>query len=817
MIGPFQDLRYAVRQLRLAPAFALVAIASLALGIGANTAIFQLLDAVRLRSLPIPKPKELAEIRIVGGNKGFGINNGFYAQLTRPVWREIQEHHEPFSGVFAWNTQEARVGQGVDSHVVKALEVSGEFFPVLGIHPWRGRLFVPEDEQGEACTISQVVVSFPYWQIQMAGRDLASNETLMVEGRPAQVIGVTPPGFFGVAVGESFDIAFPFCHPKELRAEVFDISVMGRLRPGWSLERASALLAGMSAGIFEATAPTGYRSQVVDQFKQFRLGVYPASTGVSFLRNEYDGSLWLLLAITALVLLIACANLANLMLARANVREREFAVRLALGASRGDLLRQSIAESALLAAIGTLLGIALAQFLGRALIWSLSSEDNAIAISPGPDWRLLLFAAFVAVLTCLIFGAAPALRSISAQPVASMKSGGRGMTGGRERFSMQRLLVVAQISVSLVLLVGALLFVRSFHALMTIDTGMRERGITLAFFQLSDLHLPPDRLADFKTQLVEEVRSVPGVLDAATTTNIPLLGGSWTHSIHVGAAEGSSKFTWVSPDYFRTMGIPLQAGRGISEKDTEASPRVAVVNHAFIRQFLGGASPIGQTLTTNPEPQYPATSYLIVGVIPDTKYNDIRDGTPPMAFAPASQYPNQGSWTHMMIYANAPVEAAIKQKIVASHPEIAMTFSDFQADVLDGLKRERLLAMLSGFFGALAGLLAIVGLYGVMSYIMARRRNEIGIRIALGATRGQVTSMAMREAGRLLLIGLAAGAFLSLAVARSAQSLLFGLKAHDPLTLLSSILLLAVIAALASFIPARRAAKVDPMVALRYE
>jgi len=398
-----------------------------------------------------------------------------------------------------------------------------------------------------------------------------------------------------------------------------------------------------------------------------------------------------------------------------------------------------------------------------------------------------------------------------------MKSGGRSMTGGREGFSMQRLLVVAQISVSLVLLVGALLFVRSFHALMTIDTGMRERGITLAFFQLSDLHLPADRLADFKRQLLEEVRSVPGVLDAATTTNTPLLGGSWTHGIHVGAAEGASKFTWVSPGYFRTMGIPLQAGRGISEKDTETSPHVAVVNHAFIRQFLGGANPIGQTLTTNPEPQYPAAMYLIVGVIPDTKYNDIRGGTPPMTFAPASQYPNQGSWTHMMIYANAPVEAAIKQKIAASHPEIVMNFSDFQADVLEGLKRERLLAMLSGFFGALAGLLAIVGLYGVMSYIMTRRRNEIGIRVALGATRGQVISMAMREAGRLLLIGLAVGAFLSLAAARSAQSLLFGLKAHDPLTLLSSILLLAVIAALASFIPARRAAKVDPMVALRYE
>lgn len=817
MIGTFQDLRHAVRQLRLAPAFALVAIASLALGIGANTAIFQLLDAVRLRSLPVPNPKELAEIRIVGGNKGFGINDGFYAQLTRPIWREIQAHHEPFSGVFAWSRQEARVGQGSDSHVVKALEVSGEFFPVLGLRPWRGRLFVSEDEQGEACTVSQVVVSFPYWQIQMSGRDLASNETLMVEGHPAQVIGVTPPGFFGLAVGESFDIAFPFCHPREVRAEVFDISVMARLRQGWSLERASAVMAGMSAAVFDATAPTGYNSQAVQQFKQFRMGVYPASTGVSFLRDEYDSSLWLLLAITSLVLLIACANLANLMLARANVREREFAVRLALGASRGDLLRQSIAESGLLAAIGTLAGIGLAQFLSRALIWSLSSEDNAIALFPGTDWRLLLFAASVAVLTCLIFGTAPALRSISTQPVASMKSGGRGMTGERETFSMQRLLVVSQISVSLVLLVGALLFVRSFHALMTIDTGMRERGITLAFFQLSDLHLPQDRLADFKRQLVKEVRSVPGVLDAATTTNIPLLGGSWTHGIRVGAAEGSSKFTWVSPDYFRTMGIPIQAGRGISDNDTATSPHVVVVNHAFIRQFLSGANPIGKTLATNPEPQYPTTMYSIVGVIPDTKYNDIRGETPPMAFAPASQYPNQRSWTHMMIYANIPVESAIKQKIAASHPEIVMYFSDFHADVFEGLKRERLLAMLSGFFGALAALLAMVGLYGVMSYIITRRRNEIGIRVALGATRGQVISMVMREAVSLLLIGLAAGAFLSLAVSRSAQSLLFGLKAHDPLTLLSSVVLLAVVAALASFVPARRAAKVDPMVALRYE
>jgi predicted permease len=817
MIGLLQDLRYAVRQLRFAPAFALVAIASLALGIGANTAIFQLLDVVRLRPLPIDHPKELAEIRIVGGNKGFGINNGAYGQLTRPVWREIGEHHEPFSGVFAWSPYEERVGRGSDSHQVKALEVSGGFFSVLGIQPWRGRFYGIEDGPESACAKAEVVVSYPYWRSQMAGRELSGSETLVVDGLTAQVIGVTPPGFFGLAVGESFDIVVPMCRQKDERAEVFDVSVMGRLRPGWSVQRASAQLGAASAGIFATTAPEGYSSQAIQQFKSYRLGAYPGAGGVSWLRNEYDTSLWMLLAITGLVLLIACANLANLMLARASVREREFAVRLALGASRGDLLRQSLAESGLLAVVGTALGIALAQLLSRELVWALSGENNPIMLGTNTDWRVLLFATAVAVLTCLIFGTVPAMRSVSAQPVAALKTGGRGMTGGRERFSVQRLLVVTQISVSLVLLVGALLFVRSFHRLMTVDTGMRQRGITLAFLGFVDLKLPADRYEDFKRELLDEVRSVPGVLDAATTTNVPLFGSSWTHNVRVNATEGASKFTWVSPDYFKTMGIPLQAGRGFTENDTASSSRVAVVNQAFIRQFLGGANPIGQTLRTSPEPRYPSTVYEIVGVIPDTKYSDIRTGTPPMAFAPAPQYPAPAPWAAVMIYSNALPEIALRRKIAEAHPQVIVDLIDFQSNIADGLKRERLLAMLSGFFGVLAALLAMVGLYGVMSYMITRRRNEIGIRVALGANRGQVVFMVMREAARLLLIGVAAGTVLSLVAGRGAESLLFGLKPHDPLTLLASIILLAAIAALASFVPARRAAKVDPMVALRYE
>jgi predicted permease len=816
MTSLLQDLRFAIRQLRLSPGFAIVAIASLALGIGANTAIFQLLDAVRLRSLPIQNPNELAEVKIVGGTRGFGIINGPYAELTKPIWQEIREHHESFSGVFAWRPQYEDVGRGNDLHNVPAVAVSGDFFPVLGIKPWRGRLFTPVDESG-SCTISQVVVSYPYWQSQMNGRELTSNETLIVEGNPAQVVGVTPPGFTGLAVGESFDIAIPFCYPKEIRREVFEIAVMGRLRSGWSVERASAQMGSASAGILEATAPSGYSSQAIQQYLHYRLGVYPAAGGVSSLRDQYDTSLWLLLAITGLVLLIACANLANLMLARASVREREFAVRLALGASRNRLLRQSLAESSLLAVVGTVLGVGLAQVLSRLMIWSLSSEDNTITLVTNTDWRVLLFAATVAASTCVLFGVAPAFRSISTQPVTAMKSGGRGMTGGRERFSMQRLMVVTQISVSLVLLVGAFLFVRSFHRLMTVDTGMRERGITLAFLGFNGMKLPLDRYQDFKRDLLNEVRSVPGVLDAATTTTVPLLGSSWTHNVHVGATEGASKFTWVSPGYFKTLGIPLESGRDFSENDGKASPRIAVVNHAFIRQFTGGESPLGRTLRTSPEPQYPAAVYEIVGVIPDTKYSDVRGTTPPMAFAPASQFPAPGPWTAMMIYSNTPVEAAIKRKLGESYPGVIANVSDFQADIIGGFKRERLLAMLSGFFGLLAALLATIGLYGVISYMISRRRNEIGIRVALGANRGQVLFLVMREAGRLLLIGMGVGTLLSLAAGRSAETLLFGLKPSDSVSLLVSIGLLTVIAALASLLPARRAANVEPMVALRYE
>jgi predicted permease len=814
----FADIRFALRTLRKSPGFTTTAFLTLALGIGANAAIFMLLDAIRLRSLPVQDPQELAEVRIAApGHQGMGLNQQ-YGELTRPLWQEIRDHQQSFSGVFAWSVNLRYVGRGSEMRHFHELRVTGDFFRVLGVRPFRGRLLMPEDEG--ACPMTRAVVSYPYWQSELGGRELSPPIKLVVDNELVEIVGVTPPGFFGMVVGEGFDIAVPFCQGKdELRRDIFEVSVMGRLKPGATTHSASAEMDALSPGAFEATIPPGRDTHWTETYKHFRLAAYPASTGVSALR-DYDRSLFLLLGIAGFVLLIACTNLANLMLARASVRQREMALRLALGASRGRLIRQLITESFLLAATGAVLGVALAQSLSRLLVWSFSTDGAGVTLQMVTDWRVLLFTAGIAAFTCVIFGIAPALRATRTEPISAMKAGGRGTTGGRERFSLQRLLVVGQVSVSLVLLVGALLFVRSFRNLMTFDPGMRESGITDGFLGFWQSNVPKEGWADYQRELLEEVRSVPGVLNAATTTNTPLLGASWEHGIHIGSQDGNSKFTWVSPEYFETMGIPIIQGRNLTQEDTASSPRVALVNETFVRRYLNSGNAIGQTLRTSPEPDYPATVYEIVGVIPDTKYNDLRGQIPPMTFAPAAQMPNQGPWTSIMIrsdLAPAAVAAAAKRVIAEKHPDVVTSFADFQKEIRGGLVEERLMATLSGFFGFLGVLLAVIGLYGVISYIVAMRRNEIGIRMALGASRAKVVGIILRQTLVVLALGLGIGVALALVAVRSAASVLFGLQPDDPLTFVGASALLLIIALIASFLPARRASRVDPMVALRYE
>jgi predicted permease len=824
-----QDVRFALRTLRKSWGFTLTAVLTLALGIGANTAIFQLVDAVRLRSLPVANPGMLAGVQVKNGIRGFGVTVGDNeTTLTYPLWEQIRQHQQVFSSVLAWaDSGSATLGEGAQQHRARGLWVSGETFTTLGIYPLRGRFFSTQDDR-PGCGLPGAVISYALWQSEFWGQDSAIGRKLIVDGHSTEVIGVAPRSFFGLEVGRSFDFIVPLCSLDTYfpgagtldRKDYFWLHVVGRLKPGVSVQRASAELTAMSPGVIEATLPNGYGAIPLDVYRNFKMIAFPAGNGVSWLRQTYDTSLWLLLAITALVLLIACANLANLMLARASTREREMAVRLALGASRWRLIRQLLSEGLLLAAGGAALGLVLAEIFSRSLIRFLTAESDTIRLDLSMDWRVLLFTGAIAVATCLIFGLVPAFRSSRAAPGAVLKSGSRGTTAGQERFSFQRLLVVSQIAVSVVLLVGAGLFVRSFWNLVKLDPGFRQRGILIATMDFRRLELSPDRTKDFIRELVAQVRTLPQVESAASSTHIPLNGSFWNLGVHINGQEGGSKFTWVSPEYFQTMGIPVLAGRDFNEHDTRSSPKIVVVNETFVHKYLDGQNPIGKVIRTNTEPGFPESEYEIVGVVRDAKYDDLRAPTPPVSFGPAEQYPNPAGWAVLFIRYASPapgVISAMREKLGAFDPAMTMDFHVLQTDIQKGLVRERMMALLSGFFGALAALLAMIGLYGLISYIVATRKNEIGIRMALGASPGSVVRIIVRQTVTLLGVGVGAGLVLAMAAAKGADSLLFGLEANDPLTLFSAAGFLAAVALAASYIPAHRASRVDPMNALRYE
>ncbi|MHB8502922.1 MAG: ABC transporter permease [Candidatus Acidiferrales bacterium] len=824
-----QDLRFALRALRKSPAFTVTAILTLALGIGANTSIFQLLDAVRLRSLPVEDPASLVMVQIKGGLHDIGSRTSDTA-LSSALWEQIRKQQGAFSGLLAWRKASYAIGEGEQERLVQGLWVSGEVFPLLGIVPIRGRLFTPQDDR-PGCGVSGAVISYSLWQSEFGGKDSVIGSRIVIYDRPTRVIGVTPPSFFGLDVGKEFEVALPICSvpsfvPGDLtlvRRDVFWLQVMGRLKPGKSIKQASAQLDAASPGIFEATVPSGYSASLLDSYQNLKLAAYPGGSGMSAAGATYDTSLWLLLGTTALVLLIACANLANLMLARASSREKEMAVRLALGASTGRIRQQLLLESVVLAVSGSILGAGLASFFSRTVIKLLSTESDPIHLATNIDWRVLSFTAFLAVSTCLLFGLAPAFRASQTQPGAVLKSGGRGMTGGRQRFAFQQALVVSQIAFSLVLLAGALLFVRSFWNLTTVNPGFRESGILRVYLNFRRLQLPPERYETFKRELLEQIRNIPGVQSAATSTHIPLDGASWSLEVRVGSTEGSSKFAWVSPGYFQTMQIPLVAGRDFTDRDTAQSPRVIIVNETFVRQFFGGANPLGRTVRNREEPHYPETDYEIVGEVKDTKYAGLREAIPAIAFAPAQQnleYPEHIYLTNVFVRFSSSPSAAIsatRAKLSQLYPEMRTEFHVFQTEIQNGLVRERLMALLSGFFGALAALLAMIGLYGVISYIIAMRRNEIGIRMALGATGQDVVGIVLRQTLVLLGLGVGIGLVLAVAATSGARALLYGLRPGDPVSLLGAAVFLSAVALAASYWPAYRATRVDPMKALRYE
>ncbi len=824
-----RDLRYGLRQLRRSPGFAAVALLSLALGIGANTAIFQLLDAVRLRMLPINNPQALAEVRLTNRRGRMGSFFNWHSELTNALWEQFRDHQQAFSGVAALAPDNFNLAPRGEVHSVPGLWVSGDFFNVLGVRPLLGRVFTAADDV-RGCPASGVVVSYAFWQRELGGEASVIGRKLTIDYHPVEVVGITPANFYGLDVGHSFDLALPICSQPILGGEDnyldtrYDwwLTVVGRLKPNWSIERATAQLGSMSPGIFEATLPPEYDADYARKYLSLKLAAYPVGSGISSLRESSSDMLGLLLAITGLVLLIACANLANLMLARSTTREREIAVRLALGASRRGLIRHLLAESLWLVVAGTGAALLLARMLAHCLLAFLSTQGNPVFLNLDADWRVFAFTAGMAALATVMFGLLPALRATRTAPAEAMKARSRALTADRHRFGLRRLLVVVQVAFSLVLLVGAVLFTRSLRNLLRADLGFERTGILITKLDLTQLNLPPERQFLFEHDLLERIRATPGVESAAEAAIVPTSGSSMNRSVWMDGSDPSQAkspwFNYVSSGFFQTMGTPLLAGRDFNDRDTAASPGVAIVNEAFARQFANGRDPVGLTIWQKAELGKPQIQYEIVGLVRNTKYQDIRATFPPLVYLPVAQ--GSDPIQPILIRSRIPLASLtsrVKQTIFATSPDISIEFSTIENMIHDELQAERLMATLSGCFGVLAVLLATLGLYGVMSYAVIRRTNEIGIRMTLGAGRGEITAMIVRESGMLLAVGLGVGIPLAVGGSRAASSMLFGLKAYDPLTLALAAALLAAVAVAASYLPARRATQVDPMVALRYD
>jgi putative ABC transport system permease protein len=827
----WQDIRYGMRLLRTNPAFTIVAILSLALGIGANTSIFQLIDAVRLRTIPVKNPEELATVRIADRSWTSGNFDGYYPELTYPIWQQIRQRQQAFSSIGAFTEDGFNLATGGEVHLARSLWVTGDFLHALEVQPVLGRLISDSDDQKGCAGV--VNLSYAFWQREYGGEASVIGRQITLEGHPFPIVGVSAPAFRGVSVGETFDVAVPVCAEAIIRGEFSRLNVrrdwwlaaIGRLKPGWTIEKATAQLNVISPQILQETVPETYDADGVRHYLAYKFAAFPASTGLSALRKDYEKPLWLLLGIAALVLLIACANLANLMLARATAREREISVRLALGASRWRLIRQLLSESFLLAIAGAVGGAVLARELSQVLIAMMSTMRNPIFLDFSTDWRVLGFTSALAVLTTLIFGLTPALRAADADPNAALKAT-RGMTAGRERFGIRRTLVVSQVALSMVLLVAALLFVRSFRNLLTIDAGFQQKGILIAYIDFTKLNVPSPRRDDFKQNLVDRLRVAPGVEAVAAAHVTPVGGSYWNESV-IGNSnadeKGSAAESFVTPGYFSTLETRLIQGRDFDSSDAPAAPKVAIVNQAFVRKYLDtNSSPIGQHFRLWQTPGRPPRVYQVIGVVKDAKYQDMHEDFKPIMYFPLAQDEQTipSPWIALLIRSSdlsGPFVGGVRDAITRVNPSINIYFRIFAEQIRDSLLQDRLMATLSGFFGFLAALLAAVGLYGVMSYMVAQRTNEIGIRMALGAQPRQVLEMILREAGVLVLLGAAVGTALALVAAQATASLLFGLKPRDPLTYVMAIAVLSIAAALASCWPAYRASKLDPMAALRYE
>lgn len=829
------DLRSSLRAMRRSPLFTSVAVLSLALGIGANTAIFTLVDQLMLRQLPVKNPENLVMLYQRGSHNGSNLGDRMHSY---PMYQDFQKKAAPFSDVMCRRLVSGSITVDNQTEPVSAELVSGNYFNMLGVKPAAGRLFNSRDDDQVYRGHPVVVLSYDYWVSRFARDPKIVGKKVLVSNHPMTIVGVSAPGFLGLDPAFAPQIRVPILMEEDLMPEwawfkMYSrrarwVQMFARLKPGYTEESARAELQVLFHQIreYEATLPeakdgTPYAR---DQFLRGTIHVEKAATGYSEVRRVFSTALIVLMCMVGLVLLIACANVANLLIARACARQREMAIRLSVGASRMQLVRQLLIESALLSFAGGLAGVGIAVALTRGLLALIPAEGNPLQLQPNPDGRILLFTLALTCFTSLVFGLVPALRASRPDLWTTLKDAVGSIAGKGGSPLLRKGLVSAQVGLSFLLLFGAGLFIKSLQNLKATDTGFREMDNLITFMVSPSMRgYDEQRSVNFYNELLDNLRATPGVRSAALAM-VPLLHGwEWDNTTQVEgykAADGENMQSFVnalSPGYFHTMGIRLIEGRDFDRRDAQKEWKVVIVNEAFARHFFGDKPAVGRHVGFGMAGPSTKLSMEITGVAANSLYEGPREGVRRQVFVPF--WGNYGA----AIYVRAGLGSdqmyrAVRNEVRKLDPSMPISEMKTLAAQLDEtLLTERLIAMLSAGFGLLATLLATIGLYGVMAFVVARRTKEMGLRMALGAGRGSVMWLVMREVLVLLAIGLAVGVPAAIGLGRFVASQLYGVEANDPWVAAAGVALLAVVAAAAGMVPAHRASRVDPMWALRYE
>ena len=811
-----QDLRFGARVLVKHKGFTLVAVLSLALGIGANTAIFSLMDVVLLKMLPVEQPEQLYFINNVGARGGSGAP-------PYPCFERFREQNQSFTGMAAFARRELRIRIDGDREEITGQLVSGNYFSLLGVSPLLGRtLNLADDTPSESNGHGYVaVISYNYWTRRFGRSPEVIGKVAQIGNDKVTIIGITPPEFYGLFPGTEMDISLPLSFEGGgalASNHTWWFYAFGRLKPDASVQQAQVELNAIFQPFMAETSLSAEQQR--DSFDHIELT--SANRGLDALRRRFSRPLLTLMGMVALVLLIACANVANLLLARARARRREFAMRLALGASRLRMVRQMLTESLLLVSLGAVLGLLFARGCAAFLTSFFASGNERLSVNLSLDYRVLLFTAGIASLTGLIFGLAPAWQAAGVDPTPALKDGAATITRARSWFGKS--LVVVQVALSLVLLVGAGLFVQTLRNLKNSDSGFRRDGVVTMRVNPSVTIYQGARLPNLWQQILARVGRLPGVRAASLSTLTPLgaidsvdrveLEG-FTPEAH---QDQEIRLNQVSPGFFQTFDIGLSQGRNFDDNDSETAPKVALLNETAARFYFGDRSPVGAQIRFS---RCKRCAYQVVGVVRDALYNSLREQNKRTVYVPMRQSLDQLGILMLAVRGEGrtvDLTNAVPQELRAAGNDILLTYVATLDELVDrSLLQERLLATLSLFFGLLALLLACIGLYGVLSNNVAQRTNEIGIRVALGAARRDVLWLVLGEALVLVGIGVVIGLVGALAISRTAETLLYGLRSHDALTMAGAMILLAAVAAVAGYLPARRATKADPMIALRHE